>query len=66
LPHETQFTQEGVPGLFSLKAFNTAWTEYQQGLVEKLSSLTAGMEKIALPGAIIPPNYDGYEEYTLI
>ncbi|KAG0124401.1 Manganese/iron superoxide dismutase [Tuber indicum] len=37
-------TEKGVPGLFSEKAFKTAWTDYQKHLVEKLGSVTAGKE----------------------
>ncbi|KAG0641083.1 Manganese/iron superoxide dismutase [Tuber brumale] len=37
-------TEKGVPGLFSEKAFKTAWTDYQNHLVEKLSSVTEGKE----------------------
>ncbi|KAL7270623.1 hypothetical protein RUND412_006666 [Rhizina undulata] len=38
------FEQDGVPGLFSKKAFQTAWTDYQGMLVNKLNELTAGSE----------------------
>ncbi|RPA92172.1 manganese and iron superoxide dismutase, partial [Choiromyces venosus 120613-1] len=38
------FTEQEVPGLFSKEAFKTAWTDYQNHLVEKLSSLTADTE----------------------
>ncbi|PWW76225.1 manganese and iron superoxide dismutase, partial [Tuber magnatum] len=37
-------TEEGAPGLFSEKAFKTAWTDYQNHLVEKLGDVTAGTE----------------------
>jgi len=33
---------EEVPGLFSKKAFKTAWTDYQNHLVEKLNYAMAG------------------------
>jgi superoxide dismutase, Fe-Mn family len=35
--------REGVPGLLSPQGFDMAWTQYQGLMLEKLSSLTAGM-----------------------
>ncbi|KAI5779477.1 Manganese/iron superoxide dismutase [Geopyxis carbonaria] len=40
LPHN--FSEHGVPGVFTPKAFNTAWTLYQTNLVENLNRLVAG------------------------
>ncbi|KAF8247447.1 manganese and iron superoxide dismutase [Wilcoxina mikolae CBS 423.85] len=38
------FTEHGVPGLFSQKAFKTSWTEYQNVLVQNLNRLIAETE----------------------
>jgi hypothetical protein len=35
--------REGIPGLLSPQGFDMAWTQYQSLMLEKLSSLTAGM-----------------------
>lgn len=32
---------EGIPGLFSPGAYNVAWTEYQQFMVDRLNTILA-------------------------
>ncbi|KAI4093220.1 MAG: hypothetical protein LQ344_003047 [Seirophora lacunosa] len=41
LTHGPAFERDGVPGVLSSDAYLTAWTEYQQFLVDKLNRLTA-------------------------
>jgi Fe-Mn family superoxide dismutase len=36
--------KHGVPGLLSEGGFDLAWTQYQQYVIERLNSLTAGMD----------------------
>jgi superoxide dismutase len=40
---KTTFHQEGVPGVFSKQAFDTAWTKYQRSLVDNLNRLIGGL-----------------------
>jgi len=42
LTHINHFTEKGVPGLFSPKAFKMSWVEYQNVLVRNLNRLIAG------------------------
>lgn len=42
LKNEDKFVSEGIQKLFSPKAFDTAWTQYQRGLIQKLNDLIAG------------------------
>lgn len=39
---QDEFAINGIPGLFSKKAFNTAWVEYQDFLTKRLTLLTNG------------------------
>ncbi|KAI4152555.1 MAG: hypothetical protein LQ341_000694 [Variospora aurantia] len=41
LTHGPSFERVGVPGVLSPDAYQTAWTQYQQFLVDKLNRLTA-------------------------
>jgi superoxide dismutase len=35
--------EQGVPGLFTPKGFQIAWTDYQQHMVDELNASTSGM-----------------------
>lgn len=39
---------EGIPGLFSPGAYNVAWTEYQQFMVDRLNTILASKSKTPL------------------
>jgi len=45
LTNLSTYAENGIPGLFSKKAFDTAWTEYQEMLVDNLNRLTDGQPK---------------------
>lgn len=38
-----EMQEQGVQGLFTPKGFETAWTEYQQHMVDELNASTSGM-----------------------
>lgn len=40
--HDDSFARHGIPGLLSPEGYRIAWTDYQNGLLTKLSELTAG------------------------
>jgi len=42
LTNMSAFIENGIPGLFSKKAFDIAWTEYQGLLVDNLNRLIDG------------------------
>ncbi|UPX18088.1 Superoxide dismutase [Ascochyta rabiei] len=42
LANHDQLTANGVPGLFSKQAFRTAYTQYQQHIIDELNDSTAG------------------------
>lgn len=46
LTNISNFAENGVPGLFSRKAFNIAWTEYQGLLVDNLNRLVDGQPQM--------------------
>ncbi|KAF2158716.1 hypothetical protein M409DRAFT_71507 [Zasmidium cellare ATCC 36951] len=42
LHHDKFFAEKGIPGLFSPKGYDVAWTQYQEVLLSKLRELTSG------------------------
>jgi Fe-Mn family superoxide dismutase len=34
--------KKGIPGLFSPEGFRTAYTDYQQHMIDELNAITAG------------------------
>jgi Fe-Mn family superoxide dismutase len=43
LEHHADLQQKGVPGLFTPRGFKTAYTDYQQHMVDELHASTDGM-----------------------
>lgn len=44
LPNFARYSQDGIKGLYSAGGFNTAWTQYQKFVVDKLNELTIETE----------------------
>ncbi|ODQ68027.1 manganese and iron superoxide dismutase [Nadsonia fulvescens var. elongata DSM 6958] len=44
LTRKVDLAREGIPGLYSAKGFNTAWTDYQTVTLNRLSELTVETE----------------------
>lgn len=40
--YDTEFKEEGVPGLLTPESYNIAWTDYQKLMVSKLNTSLAG------------------------
>jgi Fe-Mn family superoxide dismutase len=43
LDSHVDLQQKGVPGLLTVKGFQTAYTDYQQHMIDELNESTAGM-----------------------
>jgi superoxide dismutase len=49
LDKHVEMQKNGVPGLFTPKGFNTAYTEYQKYMIDELNESTAGMHMCRPP-----------------
>jgi len=42
LTYDKDFVEHGVPDLFSAEAYDIAWTKYEELMIKRLNSITAG------------------------